>query len=304
MVLSHSARMEESGQIAEGPRTDSYTNRAAGYPPAARFFAAMRRPETRVIQAAFPRASQYDPEWARANSLGENVLYFAESLTNVLPLKPGMRVLDLGCGHALSSIFMAREFGVTVWAIDRAIDPTANYERIVAMGCEERVFPLRIDVRSLPFPHHYFDVVVAIDSYLYYGTDERFLPFLARHMKPGAYLGVVDACYSREIERAEDLAPEYRAMWRADWWSVHTIDWWRRMWERSGLVEVKVAELLPESELIKQDYIEPYRDDPTEQDYIKFMNAEGGTLCGSFRLVGQRTDTPVLLEDPDTEYPY
>jgi len=256
------------------------------------------------VLSTFPRASGYDSAWARANSLGENVLYFAESLCNVLPLQPGMRVLDLGCGHAISSIFLAREFGVTVWAIDRAIDPTANFQRISAMGCEDRVFPLRVDVRALPLPHKYFDAAIALDSYTYFGTDERFLPFLARHLKPGAHVGVVDACYSREIETAEQLAPELRATWQADWWGVHTIDWWRRLWEKTGLVDVRVAELLPESEVIKQDWIEGFTDDPADAGVAALLNAEGGQFCGSFRLVGQRGDQPVLLEDGDTDYAY
>jgi len=36
----------------------------------------------------------------------------------VLTLRPGMRVLDLGCGTALTSIFLAREYDVEVWATD------------------------------------------------------------------------------------------------------------------------------------------------------------------------------------------
>jgi SAM-dependent methyltransferase len=231
------------------------------------------------------------------------VLYFAESLSSVLPLEAGMRVLDLGCGHAISSIFLAREFGVTVWAVDRGVDPTANSERIAALGCEDRVFPLRVDVRTLPLPQRYFDAAIALDSYLYYGTDERFLPFLARHLKPGAYLGVVDACFSREIDREDQLPPEARAGWRADWWSVHTIDWWRRLWAKTRLVDVIYAELLPESELIKQDYLDRYRDDPAEADFIALMEAEDSQLVGSFRLVGRRTEEPVFLEG-DTDYAY
>ena len=89
-----------------------------------------------------------------------------------------------------------------------------------------------------------------------------------------------------------------------DWWSVHTIAWWRRLWEKTGLVDVLVAELLPESELIKQDYIKDYRDDPAEAGFIALMNAEGGSLCGSYRMVARRNDQPVFLEDADTEYPY
>ncbi len=256
-----------------------------------------------MLDAAFPRASRYDTAWAEAHSLGENVLHFAESLCNVLPLRPGMRVLDLGCGHAISSIFLAREFGVTVWAVDRGIDPTANFERIAAMGCADRVFPLRVDVRALPLPHRYFDAAISLDSYLYFGTDERFLPFLARHLKPGAYLGVVDACMSREIDSADELPPEARAAWQVDWWGVHTIDWWRRHLEKTGLVRVLCAELLPESELIKQRYVDRYRHDPAEASFIALMEAENGQLVGSYRLVAQRTDQPVQLED-DADCPY
>jgi cyclopropane fatty-acyl-phospholipid synthase-like methyltransferase len=257
-----------------------------------------------MLNAMFPRASRYDQTWADANSLGENVLHFAESLCNILPLQPGMRVLDLGCGHAISSIFLAREFGVTVWAVDRAISPTANFERIVAMDCADRVFPLRADVRALPLPHGYFDAAVALDSNFYFGTDERFLPVLARHLKPNAYLGVVDACLSRENVRAEELPPEARAAWQVDWWAVHTIDWWRNHYEKTGLLRVLRAELLPESELIKQRYVDRYRHDPSEASFIALMAAEDSRLVGSYRLVGQRTDQPVQLEDGDTEYAY
>ncbi len=64
------------------------------------------------LRALLPRASAWDRHWVESNSLGENVLRLAESLTQVLPLRAGMRVLDLGCGRAVSSIFMAREYGV------------------------------------------------------------------------------------------------------------------------------------------------------------------------------------------------
>jgi cyclopropane fatty-acyl-phospholipid synthase-like methyltransferase len=257
-----------------------------------------------MLDAIFPRASRYDTDWAEAHSLGENVLHFAESLCNVLPLQPGMRVLDLGCGHAISSIFLAREFGVTVWAVDRGIDPTANLARIEAMGCADRVFPLRADVRALPLPHGYFDAAISLDSYLYFGTDERFLPVLAQYLTPHGYLGVVDGCLSREIDRADQLPPAARAAWQVDWWGVHTIDWWRRHWTKTGLVRVLCAELLPESALIKQRYVDCHRHEPDAASFVALMEAEEGQLVGSFRLVGQRTEQPVQLETEDGDYPY
>src|SRR5205085_2973143 len=71
----------------------------------------------RLVSEQFPRASQYHPDWVIANaSGGANALWLTEWLTSALELRPGMRVLDLGCGRASSSIFLRREFEVQVWA--------------------------------------------------------------------------------------------------------------------------------------------------------------------------------------------
>ena len=55
----------------------------------------------------FPRSSSYEPEWVIENMMGPNVLWLTESLCQVMDLAPGMRVLDMGCGRAISSIFLA-----------------------------------------------------------------------------------------------------------------------------------------------------------------------------------------------------
>src|SRR6476646_2713434 len=64
----------------------------------------------RLQLEGYPRASAYDPEWALENLMGPNVLWLAEALSQQLELRPGMRVLDMGCGKAISSIFLAKEF--------------------------------------------------------------------------------------------------------------------------------------------------------------------------------------------------
>ena len=61
------------------------------------------------INQQFPRSSAYDLKWVLENQVGPNVLWLAEALSQVMDLKPGMRVLDLGCGKAISSIFLAVE---------------------------------------------------------------------------------------------------------------------------------------------------------------------------------------------------
>ena len=52
----------------------------------------------------FPRTSAYHPDWVLGGaSGGANPLWLTEWLCEVLDLQPGMRVLDLGCGRAMSS---------------------------------------------------------------------------------------------------------------------------------------------------------------------------------------------------------
>jgi SAM-dependent methyltransferase len=66
----------------------------------------------------FPRSNKYDPAWIFKNQMGPNPLWLTEFLVQPFDLKPGMRVLDLGCGKGMTSVFLAREFGVQVYAVD------------------------------------------------------------------------------------------------------------------------------------------------------------------------------------------
>src|SRR5258705_12597077 len=144
-----------------------------------------------TISERFPRSSQYNPEWLLASISGAaNPLWMAEWLTSALALRPGMRVLDLGCGRASSSIFLRREFGVQVWATDLWFSASENIQRIRDAGVEDGVFPIHADARSLPFAAGFFDAIVSIDSFFYYGTDGLYLNYLAQFVKPRGRVGM------------------------------------------------------------------------------------------------------------------
>jgi cyclopropane fatty-acyl-phospholipid synthase-like methyltransferase len=159
--------------------------------------------DERLVVERFPRSSKYNPEWVIANaSGGANPLWLTEWLAEALNLRPGMRVLDLGCGLAASSIFLCREFGLQVWATDLWFSASQNLQRIRDAGVEEGVVPIHADARSLPFAAGFFDAVVCIDSFVYYGTDDLYLNYLARFVKPGGAVGIAGAGLMQEIEGA------------------------------------------------------------------------------------------------------
>lgn len=198
--------------------------------------AALRWPE-------FPRAAAYDPEWMLANLMGPNAVWLTEALTAALDLQPGLRVLDLGCGKALSSVFLAREFGVQVWATDLWIGATENLARIREAGLEERIFPIHAEAHALPFAHGFFDAAISVDAYHYFGTADLYFSYFARFVKPGGQLGVIVPGLREEFVAGvpAHLAP----YWNPDFWSFHSPAWWRAHWERTGLATVTTADLVP-----------------------------------------------------------
>src|SRR5499427_2795205 len=147
--------------------------------------------DKRFISTSFPRSSQYSPEWILASvSGGANALWLIEWLAEALDLRPNMRVLDLGCGRASSSIFLRREFGVQVWATDLWISAAENIQRIRDAGVDDGVYPIHADARSLPFASNFFDAIVSIDAFYYFGTDDLYLNYLAHFVKPGGPIGI------------------------------------------------------------------------------------------------------------------
>jgi cyclopropane fatty-acyl-phospholipid synthase-like methyltransferase len=241
-----------------------------------------------VLPTSFPLTAKYDPQWIRDNALGENALCQAECLARRLPFRAGMRVLDLGCGKATSSIFLARELGVEAWAVDSATSPSENRKRAASLGCEINVLPLRVDARDLPFARDFFDAVIAIDSYLYYGTDDRYLDYLVQFIKPDGHIGVVDIAFTREIGSIEE-APDYlRPQYQKHWSYVHTVNWWRQHWEKTGLVEVQCAELLPESDDLLRDYVDGRAPEQDADAIMRAVPSDDEGLIALFCMVGRK----------------
>jgi SAM-dependent methyltransferase len=229
---------------------------------------------------------------------GANSLWLTEWLTAVLDLRPGMRVLDLGCGRASSSIFLHREFGVLVWATDLWFDVSENAQRIRDAGVGDGVFPIHADARSLPFGVDFFDAIVCIDSFVYYGTDDLYLNYLARFVKPGGQVGIAGAGLMQEIEGP---VPEHlRQWWTNDLWCLHSAAWWRRHWERTGIMDIELADTFPDGWRLWLDWHKVVAPDNAAE--INALEADRGDYLGYVRLVGRRRGEAELT-DPIVSLP-
>jgi SAM-dependent methyltransferase len=248
----------------------------------------------------FPRASKYHPDWILANaSSGGPSLQIAEWLSEAIELRPAMRVLDLGCGKASTSIFFAREFGCEVWACDLWFSATDNHRRIKDAGLEGRIIPLHLDARSLPFPAEFFDAVLCIDAFYYFGGDPMYLNYLANFVKVGDRIGVAGAGLTREV----DVLPDYlREWWSQDLWSLQTAAWTRRHWARTGIVEVETADSMPDGHKVWLDWhhalglCESDELGVHSRQEIAAIEADQGRTLGYVRAVGRRLPNVKLEE--------
>ncbi len=249
--------------------------------------------DLRLLSDRFPRASRYHPDWVIA-SMGSpsNALWLTEWLCETLDLQPGMRVLDLGCGRAMSSIFLRREFGVEVWATDLWFSPSENLLRIRDAGVADGVFPIHADARSLPFAADFFDAILAVDSYMYFGTDDLFLHTLGRFVKPGGQIGIAMSGLTNDL--GQEIPSHLSAWWRQDQlWSLHTADWWRWHLGRAGVLDVAVADTL---EAGWQFWLESLRTvAPDNKVEIAALESDVGRHIGYVRIAGRRNnDAPVF----------
>lgn len=241
--------------------------------------------DRRLLSGRFPRASTYHPDWVLGGaSGGANVLWLTEWLAESLDLRPGMRVLDLGCGCASSSIFLHREFGVQVWATDLWFGASENLARIRDAGAGDGVFPIHSDARALPFAEGFFDAIVAIDSFVYYGSDDSYLNYIARFVKPAGLLAIAGSGLTQEI--AGPVPEHLRSWWEPMTWCLHSAEWWRRHWERTGIVSIERADTMPDGWQAWLDWQRAAAPHNTVE--IEALEADRGDHLAYVRVVARR----------------
>ena len=191
----------------------------------------------------FPKAESFDLSIVREKIMGPNPLKFAEELLESHQIPEGGVVLDLGSGTGITSALLAREYGFTVYAADLWSAPGENMRFFESLGLTNKnVIPLRIDASAgLPFTDRFFDAVVSIDSYSYFGRDPRYLgEKLLPYVKPGGYLYLAIPGMHKDCH--DDLPPELLTSWTPEQLDyMHDMEWWRAL---IGMAEgVEIADM-------------------------------------------------------------
>ena len=75
---------------------------------------------------------------------------------------------------------------------------------------------LSADARMLPFAAGFFDTIIAIDCYFYFGTDDLYLDTITRFLKPGGKIAIAGAGLMQEIEGP--IPSHLHEWWTRDLW--------------------------------------------------------------------------------------
>ena len=202
--------------------------------------------DQRFVLQAFPRSSAYHPEWVLAGvSGGANPLWLTEWLAEALDLRPGMRVLDLGCGRG----------DVVDLPAPRVRRAGLGHRPVVQRLGEPPADPgRRRRGRRLPDPRRRAVAAVRrgvlrrhrVDRLLLLLRHGRPVPELPRPVREagrpgGDRRGRADAGDRRTGPRATFASGGPRICW-----CLHSAAWWRRHWERTGILDIEVADTLPD----------------------------------------------------------
>ena len=187
----------------------------------------------------FYKTEKYDKDFLKENMMGPNSMMILEELLNEVPLKAGMRVLDLGCGNGLTSVFLAKEYGVQVFALDLWISATDNYRRFLKNGVDDLIIPIHADAQDMPFAEEFFDAVVSVDAYHYVGNNDTFFPEKVRPLLKKDGIAAI-AVPGMKYEVHENIPEEMKPYWEEEALAMwHSIEWWRPKFEK-GLDNLRI----------------------------------------------------------------
>lgn len=234
----------------------------------------------------YPRTEKYDLSWIEQNWMGPHPLWLLEDLCERMDLRTGMKVLDMGCGKGITSVFLAKEYGVTVFANDLWISATENLSRFAEAGVADRVFPIHAEARALPYAEGFFDAAISIDSYHYYGASEDYFPgVFSKLVKPGGQFGIVVPGFAKEFEKG--YPDTLKELWEPEMFTFHSKNWWRGLWEKTGLVEIAACYDMEDPKAIWRPWAKWSRENLNFND-DKFLDADTGDDLAFIALVAKK----------------
>lgn len=232
----------------------------------------------------YVKSEKYNTPALQAKIMGPNPIKLEEELLLDHQIPAHAVVCDLGSGQGLTSVFLAKEYGFTVYAADLWSDPAENRAFFDAMGLDRRqIIPVKADATDLPFEKNFFDAVVSTDSYNYFGRDERYLDDkLMPFVKPGGLVYIAIPGMKRDCH--DHLPEELLLSWTPEQLDyMHDVDYWRGIVSQCRGAEVLSMREMESNDEVWADWLA--QDNEYAVGDRKSMEAGGGKYLNFIAIV-------------------
>ena len=220
---------------------------------------------------------------------GPNAIRQSEELASHFTITKDMRILDLGCGPGLSSLYLVQEYSAEVFATDLYMDPTENYKRFQSLGVADKIVPMMLDAtQPLPFAKYYFDVVFSVGAYNIFGDNEEMLSNLIPYVKKGGYIAV--SFPGLKYEFGDNVPPEMQPFWDVPEVAktVRGIEWWKDLCSKAeGIEIVNISEMICH-DIAWKEYLAKLDASVEEEKWdLDMMAAEDGKYFNTIQFIAK-----------------
>lgn len=216
--------------------------------------------------------------------MGPNPIKLEEELLQEHKIPENAVVCDLGSGQGLTSVFLAKEYGFTVYAADLWSDPAENRKFFDSMGVSpDKLIPVKADATDLPFEKDFFDAIVSTDSYNYFGRDESFLDKkLLPFVKSSGYINIAIPGMKKDCH--DKLPPELLLSWTPKQLEyMHDVKYWTDMVSKCAGAEVISVNEMESNDEVWADWLK--QDNEYAVGDRKSMEAGGGKYLNFISIV-------------------
>lgn len=235
------------------------------------------------------KSEKYNTPELMSKIMGPNPVKLEEELLIDSKIPENAVVCDLGSGQGLTSVFLAREYGYTVYAADLWSDPEENRKFFDEMGLSrEKIIPVKADAENLPFNKEFFDAVVSTDSYNYFGRDENYLDDkLLPYVKSGGYIYIAIPGMKKDCH--DNLPKELLLSWTPEQLEyMHDVEYWSKMAGKCQGAEVIAVSEMESNDEVWADWL--MQDNEYAKGDRRSMEAGGGKYLNFIKIVLKKKD--------------
>lgn len=230
------------------------------------------------------KSKKYNTPTLLKKIMGPNPIKLEEELLIDHKIPNAAVVCDLGSGQGLTSVFLAKEYGFTVYAADLWSDPEENRKFFDDMGLDRKqIIPVKADATNLPFAKELFDAVVSTDSYNYFGRDEQYLDDkLLPFVKSGGYVYIAIPGMKKDCH--DNLPQELLLSWTPEQLEyMHDVDYWSEIVGKCKGADVISVKEMESNDEVWADWL--MQDNEYAVGDRKSMEAGGGKYLNFISIV-------------------